>query len=124
MDDECPNYSVILEMANGLEEEYDLESRIPRYSSSSPELIEFAAENGLTNDIQINVEVAAFYEYSYDDWDYLDEDDDYGTPSDITLPYAPGTPTHSDSDTDSDGVSPHAGFDDDTSLYFSWMLCS
>lgn len=51
MDDECPNYSVILDMANGLEEEYDLESRIARYSSSNPELIEFATENGLTNDI-------------------------------------------------------------------------
>lgn len=45
-----PNYDVIYSMVEELHAEFDLESRLPRYKSLSPELIQMASEQGLNQE--------------------------------------------------------------------------
>ncbi|MFW9992750.1 MAG: hypothetical protein ACFFD4_11940 [Candidatus Odinarchaeota archaeon] len=45
-----PNLDVLTEQSKKLDEEFDLEARLSRYSSAAPELLSFAANEGLSND--------------------------------------------------------------------------
>lgn len=44
---DIPNLNVVLAMANELENEYDIDSRLKRYQSMNPELIELSEQQGL-----------------------------------------------------------------------------
>ncbi|MFV2015906.1 MAG: hypothetical protein ACC656_10780, partial [Candidatus Heimdallarchaeota archaeon] len=52
------NESLITEILEKLDQEYDLKARLGRYESATPELIEFAANNGIP---EVNDAVRALF---------------------------------------------------------------
>ena len=48
---ETPNIEVLRELLNKIDSEFDLESRLNRYISVTPELVELAKNSGLSSDL-------------------------------------------------------------------------